>query len=381
MIRMAAVMQHFLPAYDKLHQRSAGQYKVCNQIQACRTPALGGFQLRCEACHHEHTLYHACRNRHCPRCQHGASEQWEQLQLVQVVDAPYFHLVFTLPHTLNGWARLHPRVIYRCLFQTAWQTLDRLGQDSKRLGGQIGMSAVLHTWGQNLGQHIHLHCLVPGGALSKTGEWHAAKSTYLFPVRVLSRLFRGNMVSALRKAEKAGELTRIKVAGEINRTLDTLMEKDWVVYARHALMQPASIISYLSRYTRKIALSESRIVSMDDDHVRFRYKDYRDSRQKVMELSGVEFLRRFLQHVLPDGFMRIRHYGWLANACRAKKLPRIKAAIVTLKGETGELARKDKNAESCPASGEFKGIPCKQCQSGLMVIVSRLTPRMNQGIP
>ncbi len=378
MIRLSEVMQRFLAAYDSLYKRSAAQHKACNQILACRTQALGGFQLRCEACHHEHTLYHACRNRHCPRCQHNASEQWEQLQLAQVVDAPYFHLVFTLPHTLNGWAKLHPRLIYRCLFQSAWKTLDRLGQDGKRLNGQIGMSAVLHTWGQNLGQHVHLHCLVPGGALGKTGEWHPANSTYLFPVQVLSRLFRGKMVSALRKADKAGEMTRIITAGEINCTLDALMKQDWVVYAKHALTQPASIVKYLSRYTRKIALAESRIVSMDDDTVCFRYKDYRDSMHKVMELAGEEFLRRFLQHVLPDGFMRIRHYGWLANACRAKKLPRIKAAIALRKGE---LSQKDEAPANRPASGEFKGIPCQRCKSELMVIVSRLEPLIGKGIP
>lgn len=378
MIRLAEVMQRFLPVHDSLYPRSSAQYKACNQIQACRTPALGGFQLCCEVCHHEHTLYHACRNRHCPRCQHSASEHWEQLQLSQVVDAPYFHLVFTLPHELNGWARLHPRVLYRCLFHAAWKTLNQLGQDDKRLNGQIGMSAVLHTWGQNLGQHIHLHCLVPGGALSKTGEWHPARSTYLFPVNVLSRLFRGNMVSALRKAAKAGELARIKSAVEIKTVLDTLMQKDWVVYARHALKQPASIVKYLSRYTRKIALGESRILSMDDDTVRFRYKDYRDSKQKVMVLAGEEFLRRFLQHILPDGFMRIRHYGWLANACRKKKLPRIKAAIAARKGLS---IQKDEAPESSLASGEFKGIPCQKCKAGLMVIVSRLKPLISMGIP
>jgi len=378
MIRLAEVMQRFLPVHDSFYPRSTAQYKACNQIQACRTRALGGFQLRCDACHYEYYLYHACRNRHCPRCQYRASEQWEQLQLSQVVDAPYFHLVFTLPHELNGWARLHPRILYRCLFRAAWETLNKLGQDGKRLNGQIGMSAVLHTWGQNLDQHIHLHCLVPGGALSKTGEWHPAKSTYLFPVKVLSRLFRGKMVSALRKAEKSGELVRITAADEINRTLDTLMKKDWVVYARHALKQPASIVKYLSRYTRKIALSESRIVSMDDDTVRFRYKDYRDSKQKIMPLAGEEFLRRFLQHVLPDGFMRIRHYGWLANACRRKKLIRIKAAIAVRKGQT---TQKDKAPESSLASGEFQGIPCKKCKAGLMVIVSRLEPLVGMGMP
>jgi len=367
MIHLAKVMHRFLPRYDALHKRSTQQYKVCRQILACRTPVLGGFHLHCPGCQGEAWLFHACRNRHCPRCQQKASEAWQQLQLSRVVESAYFHLVFTLPHEFNGWARLHPAVVYHCLFQAVWATLNTLGHDRKRLNGQLGMSAVLHTWGQNLGQHIHLHCLVPGGALDGNGQWHPARSSYLFPVRVLSRLFRGKMVGALREAYQAGKMSRLSSPPAVKNTLDSVMHKDWMVYAKHALKQPTSIVSYLSRYTRKIAISESRLIAMDAESVSFRYKDYRDNRKKTMILSGEEFLRRFLQHVLPAGFMRIRHYGWLANACQAKTVPRVREAITHARQQTGK--QKTPGADHPQAVDEpFKGIPCTGCKQGLMVI-------------
>ncbi|MCB1639718.1 MAG: IS91 family transposase, partial [Thiothrix sp.] len=345
MFRLAQAVARF---QDQLPPLLPRQHKVCQQILACRTAALGGFQLQCDACGQEQPLYHACRNRHCPRCQQQASEQWQQRELANVVDAPYFHLVFTLPHELNGWARLHPRVIYQALFHSVWATLNTLGHDPKRLDGQLGMTAVLHTWGQNLSQHVHLHCLIPGGALADNGEWHPAKSSYLFPIRVLSRLFRGRMVSALREAADHGELSRVTQAGEVDRLLNTLMQTDWVVYAKPCLHQAETVVQYLARYTRKIALSESRLLDITAETVSFRYQDYRDDQRKVMTLTGPEFLRCFLQHVLPDGFMRIRHFGWLANACRGSRLPQVRQAIAEQKGQQATAANQ---GEAEPASG------------------------------
>lgn len=382
MIRLADVFRQFLPDYDALHPRSAQAHKVCQQIEACRTPALGGFQLHCANCDEDGFLYHACRNRHCPRCQHKVSEAWEQGRLADVVDAPYFHLVFTLPHELNSWARLHPSAIYHALFQSVWDTVNTLGQDKKRLSGQLGMTAVLHTWGQNLSQHIHLHCLIPGGALGTDGHWHPAKSNYLFPVRVLSRLFRGKMVAALRSCYDKGSLPRLTYNRSCNNTLNELMNKEWVVYARHCLNQPETVVGYLSRYTRKIALSESRLMSMDDNTVSFRYQDYRDNQKKVLTLTGTEFIRRFLQHVLPHGFMRIRHYGWLSNASRAKQLPSVRQAIANhhepdeAGSPSADSTTKDASASSLPAEAAepFQGIPCCHCQQGIMRIVGLLRP-------
>jgi len=377
MIRLAEVFRQFLPAYDATHRRSAQAHKVCRQINACRTPALGGFRLQCANCDEVGFLYHACRNRHCPRCQHKVSEAWEQARLADVVDTPYFHLVFTLPHELNGWARLHPSAIYSALFRSVWNTVNTLGQDKKRLSGQLGMTAVLHTWGQNLSQHIHLHCLIPGGALNARGEWHPAKSNYLFPVKVLSRLFRGRMVAALRDGLENGSLPRLTDQQSCGSTLNQLMNKDWVVYARHCLSKPETVVRYLSRYTRKIALSESRLINLDEHTVSFRYQDYRDHQKKVMTLEGDEFIRRFLQHVLPHGFMRIRHYGWLSNASRAKLLPKVRQAIAKphepyLQQETGTALSVPLHPVEQP--DPFQGIPCCHCKQGMMVVVGRLRP-------
>lgn len=368
MLRLAGVIRHFQFSLPPL---SPQQGKVCQQILACRTEALGGFRLQCQACGEGQTLYHACRNRHCPRCQQQASEAWQQREMANVVDAPYFHLVFTLPHELNGWVRLHPRALYAALFHSVWATLNTLGHDPKRLNGQLGMTAVLHTWGQNLSQHVHLHCLIPGGAMDDQQHWHPANSTYLFPIRVLSRLFRGKMVSQLRTAADNGQLERVTHPGEMKQVLDTLMQKDWVVYAKPCLHQPETVVRYLSRYTRKIALSESRLLDMEDDNVSFRYQDYRDGQQKVMTLAGPEFLRRFLQHVLPHGFMRIRHFGWLANAARGKRLPQVREAIATYHNRPLEVDNPKAETDAHPA---FEGIPCPCCQAGRMRICRVLMP-------
>lgn len=367
MLRLAEIISRFLPQLSSL---SPQQGKVCHQIQRCRTAALGGFQLQCHECGEEQVLYHACRNRHCPRCQQRASEEWQQRELTNVVEAPYFHVVFTLPHELNGWVRLHPRVIYSALFSSVWDTLNTLGHDPKRLGGQLGMTAVLHTWGQNLSQHVHLHCLIPGGAIDADQQWQPAKSAYLFPVRVLSRLFRGKMVGRLRESADQQQLSRITSVDEVGSLLAQLMQKDWVVYAKPCLHKAETVVKYLSRYTRKIAISESRLLDMDDETVRFRYQDYRDGKQKVMALAGVEFLRRFLQHVLPHGFMRIRHFGWLANACRRKKLSKVRQAIADYHHHL-IAAKVDLPTE--PASG-FEGIPCHCCKAGVMRIRYLLPP-------
>ena len=366
MHRLAEVVNRFK---HQLPALSPQQHKVCHQIQRCRTEALGGFQLHCHDCGQSQRLYHACRNRHCPRCQQGASEQWLARELSHVVDAPYFHLVFTLPHELNSWIRLHPRVIYRALFASAWETLNTLGHDPKRLNGQLAATVVLHTWGQNLSQHVHLHCLIPGGAIDESGRWHSAKGNYLFPVRALSRLFRGKMVSALRTASNNKALSRITNVGEIDRQLKTLMQKEWVVYGKPCLHKAETVVRYLSRYTRKIAISESRLVAIDADSVTFRYQDYRDAQSKVMTLTGAEFLRRFLQHVLPHGFMRIRHFGWLANACRKQKLPEVHRAIAEAKNAP-LIANKLSKAACIP---DFEGTPCS-CGNGVLRVSYVLAP-------
>jgi hypothetical protein len=346
------------------------QRQVCYHILDCRTAALGGFALECDQCQDRAFLYHACRDRHCPRCQRRASLDWCERQRAAVLPVTYHHLVFTLPDTLNGWVEVHPQEVYALLFETVWATLSAFGTDPKRLDGQLGMTAVLHTWGQTLVRHVHLHCLVPGGAITAGGAWHPAKSTYLFPVRALSRHFRGGFVSRLRRAFEAGLLPRVQDRGEVDRVLKALMGTEWVVYSKPCLGRTETVVDYLGRYSHRIALSDSRLLSFDGESVDLAYKDYRDGGKKVMTLTGEELVRRFLLHVLPKGFMRVRHFGFLANRCRARRLSEIR---------TGLEAPPPQAAEAKEETVPFDGYPCPKCRKGRMQVTAHLAPQRRNG--
>ena len=357
------LLQTQLQDYARHHPLDAQRLKVCRHLLSCHTPALGGMAYQCDHCEQEVVLYHSCRDRHCPQCQQRASRQWREQQQQSVIPVTYYHLVFTLPHELNGWVQLHPDIIYNLLFQVVWKTLKAFGADRKRLHGQLGMTAVLHTWGQNLGQHVHLHCLIPGGALGEGQQWHPAKSNYLFPIRALSRHYRGNLVSALRSSADKGQLTRVTHRDEVDRVLNQLMQKDWVVYSKHCLNRTDSVIGYLAGYTHRIAISNHRIIGIDKDQVQFSYKDYRQNRSKIMALDYNEFIRRFLMHVLPKGLMRIRHYGWLANRCRKASLKIIRKILAT----------------PAPATPDKVGdvvltYPCPKCRKGQLIPKRQLNP-------
>jgi len=375
---LQTLLAEHLAAYRQHHTLTPEQARACHRIGLCRTAALGGEQVRCTACGFEQPRYHSCRNRHCPQCQRRASAAWCEQRSAQLLPVRYFHLVFTVPHALNPWATLHPEVMYGALFHAAWSTLQAFAQDPKRLDGEAGMVAVLHTWGQNLSRHLHLHCLVPGGAWNAAQrQWHAANSTYLFPVRALSRKFRGAMVGALRKAQQAQALHRLTDKQQIDDTLNQLMQTEWVVYTQADIQRPETIVNYLARYTHKIAIDNHRLIDCDQQHVRFRYKDYRDhDRHKVMQLECQEFIRRFLQHVLPDGFMRIRHYGFLANRCRRQRLDAIRAALATPVGGSptcytrqGKVGGKDITTTASPSC------PCPHCKQGRLIVINVLPPR------
>ncbi len=345
----------------------AGQRrKVCGHLKACRTATLGGRQLRCDECASEQRWYHSCRDRHCPQCQGRATHRWAERQQQALLPVRYYHLVFTLPHDLNGWVQLHPELIYRLLFAAAWGTLAAFGRDPKRLGGTLGMSAVLHTWGQTLSRHVHLHCLVPGGALGPDGQWRATRGNYLFPVKALSRHFRGRMVGLLRQAATRGELARVTRPAEVDRLLDTLMGQPWVVYTKGCLDHTATVVDYLARYTHRIAITNARLIQMDDGQVTFRYRDYRNrTRTRTLALDGAEFVRRFLLHVLPKGLMRVRHFGFLANRCRAIQLPRIRRALMAPPAATPA-----EDAVSLPADD-----PCPRCRRGRLRLIGLLPPQ------
>ena len=363
---LQSVMHQFLPSYCESHTLSPRQREVCAHIGACRTEALGGVQLHCDHCDYEQPWYQACRDRHCPKCQWRATEVWCHKQCQSVLPVTYYHLVFTLPHDLNPWVQLHPEVIYHLLFKAVWATLKAFAADPKRLGGQLGVTAVLHTWGQQLWRHVHLHCLIPGGALDEAGQWHAARSSYLFPDRALSRHFRGRMVSELRKAYQQGDLERITHPGEVDTMLERLMGIDWVLYTKPWLRNAETVVHYLSRYSHRTAISDARIGAICEGEVEVSYKDYQDhNRWKTLQLPGEELIRRFLLHVLPKGLMRIRHYGFLANRCRKDKLVKIRQWL-------GQIAEHETSDESLQA----KSIdwPCPKCHRGQMRARLALSP-------
>lgn len=360
-----AALNQFLT--DELRKRLDGhRLKVCDHLQGCRTPVMGGMKLSCDSCGTDQYWYHGCRDRHCPQCQSRAVRQWAERQSASLLPVRYFHLVFTLPHELNGWVALHPEVIYRLLFAAAWGSLKAFGEHPRRLGGELGMTAVLHTWGQNLSRHVHLHCLIPGGALTEDGHWRQVQGSYLFPVKALSRRFRGRMVSLLRHAFEQDALHRVTRENEASRLLDNLMAKEWVVYARDCLNHSRSVVDYLARYTRRIAITNQRILSVDEESVSFRYRDYRTGADGVLTLDGTEFIRRYLMHVLPRGLMRVRHYGYLCNRYRREKLARIKAVMGSEQAPSP--------AEQSNADPEECQWPCPVCSGGHLRVVGELAP-------
>ena len=309
-------------------RRSAQQQKVVDALVSCRTAALGGFRAACDHCGAVTIQYASCRNRHCPKCQTLSQTRWVERQCADLLDIDYWHVVFTLPHELNPVARRNPALIYGLLFKAASRTLLAFGRNPRWLGGELGITMVLHTWGQNLGPHIHVHCIVTGGGLSPDGQrWLTpARKGFLFPTAALSKVFRGKYLDFLERAHRNGELQLSAGDGDrpaFERLKTALRAHDWVVYTKAPFAGARHVLAYLGRYTHKTAIANHRLVGFDGEHVRFRWRDYADGNQvKVMRLGADEFIRRFLLHVLPHGFTRLRHYGLLANRCRARKLAR-----------------------------------------------------------
>lgn len=327
---MADVFRRYGDAYRQRHgaSLSTAQRRAMSAIERCRTAALGGHVERCDGCGHQRIAYNSSRNRNCPKCQSLARAQWLEDRQAELLPVPYFHVVFTLPDEVATIAFQNKAVVYDILFQAAAETLHTIAADPTHLGAEIGFLAVLHTWGQNLMHHPHLHCLVPGGGISLDGSrWIACRPGFFLPVRVLSRLFRGLFLHQLEKAFVDGKLNffgaqrHLHEPAAFRRHLTPARDTEWVVYAKRPFAGPQQVLDYVGRYTHRIAISNSRVLSVDDGKVQFRWKDYRHgSQQKVMILDANEFIRRFLIHVLPDGFQRIRYYGFLSNAHRTSKL-------------------------------------------------------------
>jgi len=334
-VELADIVRTHGDAYRQTHRLATVQLRALRAIESCRTAVLGGHRETCDQCGAMRITYNSCRNRHCPKCQTAAKERWLAAQKAALLPIPYFHVVFTLPHDLNALAQGNPRVLYTLLFRAAADTLLAFGHDPRHLGGTVGVTAILHTWGQNLSQHIHLHCLVTGGALAGDGSrWTASRSSFLFPVRALAIVFRAKYLEGLRRACNAGQLTFVggtadlADCGAFTAMLGRLRTVEWVVYAKRPFAGPEQVLEYLGRYTHRVALSNNRLLSLEDHVVRFAWKDYADhDRRKVMALAVDEFLRRFLLHVLPRGFMRIRHFGLLANRRRAAMVARCRQLL------------------------------------------------------
>jgi len=365
---------------------SRGQQQVLRAVLRCRTAALGGHVQRCDDCGHQQIQYNSCRNRHCPKCQAMARAAWLEKRESELLPVPYFHVVFTLPHELAPLALQNQRVIYGILFQAAAQTLLKIGADPQHLGAQVGCLMVLHTWGQNLMHHPHVHSIVTGGGMSPDGSrWVAAKGgkrrkPFFAPVRILSRVFRGKFMALLKEAFACGKLAfhgqlkPLSNPADFQQLLHQAVCHEWIVYAKRPFSSPLCVLKYLARYTHRVALSNQRLVRLSDARVSFRYKDYASAQHdKIMTLDTSEFMRRFLMHTLPKGFVRIRYYGFLANRQRQQHLDQCRRLLgVTLQpseGSTHEASptKEDSLAEQpCPT--------CPACQRGKLVIVDLVVP-------
>lgn len=373
-LEVADIFRRHGPAWRLAHRGhiSSGQFKVMSAIERCRTAELGGHVLRCTDCAQLQLAYNSCRNRHCPKCQASAAERWLEARQSELLPVEYYHVVFTLPAAIADIAWQNKSVIYHLLFKAAAETLLTIAADPKHLGARIGVTMVLHSWGSALTHHPHVHCIVPGGGVSADGkQWIACKPGFFLPVRVLSRLFRRLFLEKLNEAYKAGALhffgnhLKLAEAGTFAQWLEPMCKQDWAVYAKRPFAGPEAVLAYLSRYTHRVAIANSRLLALDDKGVTFKWKDYREkarSRQKTMTLAVDEFIRRFLIHVLPAGFHRIRHYGLFANARRNDNLTR---ARQLLKLETQPVQTdQDKEGDKIPDNPYV----CPACAAPMIII-------------
>jgi hypothetical protein len=356
---------------------SLGQLKVMSAIERCRTAALGGHVAACQDCGHSHIAYNSCRNRHCPKCQGAAAKDWLAARQVELLPVEYYHVVFTLPAPIADIAYQNKAEIHAILFKAAAETLIAIAADPRHLGARIGLTAVLHTWGSAMTHHPHVHFVVPGGGISLDGErWISCRPGFFLPVRVLSRLFRRLFLEKLTAAHDAGclrffgDLRHLADSQAFADHLSPLRKIEWVVYAKPPFAGPEAVLAYLSRYTHRVAISNSRLISLDDKKVTFKWKDYRAQgreRYKTMALPIAEFIRRFLTHVLPQGFHRIRHYGLFANGGRTENLARARELL----GMPAPEAEDNHSADDTepPALAQ----PCPHC-GGAMIVVETFEP-------
>lgn len=374
---VADVMREHAEAYLQAHGGvvSSARRRVMRRLTACRTAALGGHVECCDRCDHERIAYNSCRDRHCPKCQAAARAKWVDARESDLLPVPYFHVVFTVPPEIAAIALQNKKVMYAILMRTAADTLLQIAADPKHLGAEIGVLSVLHTWGQTLVHHPHVHCLVPGGGLAgDRRSWIACRPGFFLPVAVLSSVFRGKFLEQTRRAFARGELRfqgkleHLADPDHFARYLKSTYAHRWVVYSKPPFGGAGQVLRYLARYTHRVAIANSRIVAMSEGQVSFRYKDYaHGSRPRTMTLSAVEFLRRFLQHVLPKGFVRIRSYGLLANSVRATRLANCRVALRI-------PTRPEASPSSIERAPSISTRRCPSCGVGILVFTERLPP-------
>lgn len=350
---VATILNRYWSKANEQLKLNGWQWRTLNAVRRCRTAELGGHIDQCDSCGHLQISYNSCRNRHCPKCQGQQREAWMEARKADLLPVPYFHVVFTLPEALNQICLYQPALVYNLLFSTVWSTIQSFAADEKYLGAATGMISIVHTWGQTLSLHPHLHCIVPAGGLTPNAVWKFTRNNgkFLFPVKALSTVFRARFVAGLRKV----------LPDEPKSFYESLFKNDWVVYAKRPFGGPLQVIEYLGRYTHKIAISNHRLISMDGGAVSFTYKDYRqDGYKKDMTLEATEFIRRFAMHILPKGFVRIRHYGLLSNKIKVSTLEIIRKQLQ----HQQQPEKRINEPEKIIATPKEATCPC--CKKGLM---------------
>jgi hypothetical protein len=379
---VADIFRQHGPAYREAHKLSRNDWRVMHAIEACRTSVLGGHKDKCDNCGHLEISYNSCRNRHCPKCQTLRKEQWIEARSEDLLPVEYFHVVFTIPSELNPLVSMNRKVMYDLLFRSVSETIADLVNDPKHLGAKAGVIGILHTWGQNLMDHPHIHCIVTGGGLSPDGDrWVSCRKGFFIPVRVMSALFRGKFLDLLKTSFTSeelifpGSINHLKEHGAFESFRRHLYHKKWVVYCKPPFDGAASVLQYLGRYTHRIAISNNRILTIQDGTVSFLWRDYADhNRQKTMTLKADEFIRRFLLHVLPTRYVRIRHFGLLANRRRKDNIALCREFLGIGKTVTKEKIRQDTWQEQLLRICGIDVTSCPVCQKGRMFTIELLLP-------
>jgi hypothetical protein len=377
---VAEILREYIGPYQDAFPLFPEHYKIVHNLLSCRTSELGGHMEKCDHCGTERISYNSCRNRHCPKCQNMPREKWLEARKAELLPVPYCHNVFTLPHDLNLLILSNKRIMLNILFKAVSQTLLEFGQNSKNgLGGKLGFIAILHTWDQQLNAHFHLHCLIPGGVLKTDGSFENTKKAYLFNVKAMSKVFRGKFLDLMTKAYRKKGLASSINPDQFKKLKASLYSKKWVVYIQKPIKRPGYVLEYLGRYTHRVAISNHRIISVDDGKVTFKYKNRKTKQTVSCAITAVEFIRRFLLHSLPLGFMRIRHYGFLSNSRKSENIKQIRAFLGQSEEPNKDIGKSIEEMMFKLTGMDITLCPC--CKKGKMRVVAELPKKTPSALP